>query len=517
MASAGPRLSPHEIRRLLKSGESCDFQILYRFAAPQLPEEFWPELFQNLDKVPLKDRILFLNRMFQIRDKRFLRHLVPFLADTEPLVRELATRQLSILLFLPLLPSWGLPNYENDPSEAKYIELKILAAEFLEALTPLWQEVKVQPAARQRLLESLAHFREIGHLLNPLFREFGTDADLRCYTDLCAARERSDYPDQLILALTYGCQLDCAYCFSRNRATEAMSGETFTRILAWMKHTDCRRISFTGGEPTVHPHFARFMQQCRDQGLGVYFNSNGLFGRRIMNALSPDFILSLGIHYTKECHYRKGQKSSLLETLESLKKKAIPTFLRINIDSLEDNHWLEAIRLCETHEIMHLNLALAFPAEHGLNRHVARVDIHKYGDRIAEILRECAYRHISVALAKPIPICLFPLEVWRDMVPHHDLFHSCSIHKNDCTHNVVVDPDGGVLPCMAIQRWKKSLFDFADRREMGLHFRPLLESMMKIPYSQDCDHCLLHFEKKCQGLCLAYRLRESPGYENQIR
>jgi len=431
-------------------------------------------------------------------DIRLLGHLIPLLVDEEPAIRDMSAAILRTILFLPLLPSWDLPTYEDCPPDVQYSQLRETAEVFVALLTSFWSENRNQPLIRNRFLKSLTHFREIRHLLNPIFQETGEETALRSFSDFCDLEEQFDYPGQLILALTYHCQLHCAYCFSRHRKEETMTERIFSRILTWMKHADCRRICFTGGEPTQHPRFTEFLLQCRDAGLQIYFNSNGLFDRQVADSLSPDYIVSLGIHLAYPEQYNECRRQVLFDNLRRLKKKSIPIFFRINIDSSCHSRWEEAFHLCDRYDVNHLHLALCFPVEDGLNRHVAQSDINQHTTQIADILQECSYRNISLAFAKPIPLCFFPLEIWRELQKRHDPFHSCGVYKNKYTHNVVVHPDGKVTACLALERWQKSLFDFENRQVMGDYFRPHLQNLLQKPISPDCFHCLFFLEKNAR-------------------
>ncbi len=511
MAPPHGQPSRREIRRLLDTGRADDRLLLYRFVSGEVPAEFYPALFRNLPMAPLADRLRFLNRLPPLRHPWQLRYWTPLLADPEAAVREAADRVIQEFLILPRMPSWGPPEERHFAAEGPGACLAEANESFLGELKTFWPLAAAVPGATERLLDSLGRFHENGSRILAALAECASATDRRRFAERCEARAAAEYPRQLMVALTYDCQLHCSYCFNRHRAGESMPEEIFSLILQWMRRDGSRRICFLGGEPTLYPHFLSCLRQCREEGLKVYFNSNGLFGKKILEALEPESILHLGLHLAEGETYRGDQKKRFLRTLEGLAGKGISVALRINAHSLEDNYGEEALRLCESFRVSRLHFALPFPAEGCGNRYVAPGDIRRFGPMIYGLIEECTSRGICLVLAKPLPFCLFPLQSWRRWLPHHDLFHSCGIARSDGTQNALVHPDGSVTPCMGTESPRRALLDFADRRELGACFGPPIRSRLGEPCRPACRSCLLFRERKCQGLCLAYPRTPAPA------
>ena len=74
-----------------------------------------------------------------------------------------------------------------------------------------------------------------------------------------------------IVPITSACNLDCPICYTHNNNDSAyhMSEAELRAILAHVRATDPERriINLTGGEPTLHPQFARLLELCHEEGI----------------------------------------------------------------------------------------------------------------------------------------------------------------------------------------------------------------------------------------------------------
>ena len=105
------------------------------------------------------------------------------------------------------------------------------------------------------------------------------------------------YPLLSEVALTYRCNLSCAFCYAGCAAgglpegwseERTMTDDEVCRVLDRIAgDARCPSVSFTGGEPTVRPGLARFVAHAKGLGLAVNLISNGqLLDRRRVAALA---------------------------------------------------------------------------------------------------------------------------------------------------------------------------------------------------------------------------------------
>src|SRR6185312_13554363 len=83
-----------------------------------------------------------------------------------------------------------------------------------------------------------------------------------------------DYgPRRLSVELANICNLHCSYCFRADENLYSSHAEFFPlellrRVLAEARTAaNITRVSFTGGEPTLHPEFAETLKSIGDAGM----------------------------------------------------------------------------------------------------------------------------------------------------------------------------------------------------------------------------------------------------------
>ena len=115
-----------------------------------------------------------------------------------------------------------------------------------------------------------------------------------------AGRKR---PERLELHLSYRCTNDCVFCSEHHRietfrARPVTAAEAFSALV---KHCAAggSHVNFTGGEPTLHPHFIPLLSGAKNLGLRTYIGTNGVmlareeFARAALPLIDE---LSLSLH-----------------------------------------------------------------------------------------------------------------------------------------------------------------------------------------------------------------------------
>ena len=104
-----------------------------------------------------------------------------------------------------------------------------------------------------------------------------------------------DYgPRRLSVELANICNLHCSYCFRSDENLYSSHAEFFPlTLLERVIDEACAaasvtRISFTGGEPTLHPQFAEALRIIGNAGLTVSFVTNGWHFERVWPAVQEN-------------------------------------------------------------------------------------------------------------------------------------------------------------------------------------------------------------------------------------
>lgn len=146
-----------------------------------------------------------------------------------------------------------------------------------------------------------------------------------------------------------GCNLHCDYC-DEPETIPIPSGEVWTaekvkaRILELAKERRHRSVSWTGGEPLLHPKFLKAMLAwVREQGLQNYLETNGVLPgplrevAGLCDAISMDLKLPSA---TGRTHW-----SAHLECLRVAPEK---TFVKVVLTSAsKDEEWRQVVRLLQ--------------------------------------------------------------------------------------------------------------------------------------------------------------------------
>ena len=153
-----------------------------------------------------------------------------------------------------------------------------------------------------------------------------------------------DYgPQRLSVELANICNLHCSYCFRSEDNLYSQHAEFFPLELLRRIIDEARaaaeitRINFTGGEPTLHPHFAQVLEIVVTTGLQASFVTNGWHFERIWPALAANraaishvaFSLD-GITRETHDHWRgKGSFDRLIRAFSRCYMSQLPFAMKI--------------------------------------------------------------------------------------------------------------------------------------------------------------------------------------------
>ena len=155
-----------------------------------------------------------------------------------------------------------------------------------------------------------------------------------------------DYgPRRLTVELANICNLHCSYCLRSDENLYSSHAEFFSVELLRRIANEARtaanitRISFTGGEPTLHPAFAETLEIVGDAGLTVSFVTNGWHFDRVWPALQKNRAALSHVAFsldgvTREDHDRwrgKGSFDRLVQAFSRCYISKLPFGIKIVI------------------------------------------------------------------------------------------------------------------------------------------------------------------------------------------
>ncbi|MFD9701547.1 radical SAM protein [Lentzea sp. NPDC059081] len=175
------------------------------------------------------------------------------------------------------------------------------------------------------------------------------------FATTCYFRTTVDSPyRKALLQMNEDCNLRCAHCFvSATRVGRQMRlADIVEKVIPQLSEARVRRVTLTGGEPTIHPDFLAIVREFRMAGMevGVCTNATMLSDDQITE------LASLGTHcnvsldgFAADSHGKfRGDRASFDVTVETVRKLGAVGILQgllCTPNSLAQNE--EYVELCE--------------------------------------------------------------------------------------------------------------------------------------------------------------------------
>jgi len=112
-----------------------------------------------------------------------------------------------------------------------------------------------------------------------------------------AITKEKDSLKELTVQITDRCNKNCVKCNKRSFTYQDMSREDVLRIIREACDLGLKHIHFTGGEPTLHKNFPKFIEVSKDLGLRVDMSTNGEFSEVVADELVSAGIDSINISW----------------------------------------------------------------------------------------------------------------------------------------------------------------------------------------------------------------------------
>jgi len=256
------------------------------------------------------------------------------------------------------------------------------------------------------------------------------------------------------IALTYRCNLSCAFCYAgcgckSNAAPDSpdMTADQAIRILHLLYYeAKVPSVSFTGGEPTLIPFLPRLIREAKNLGMRVNLITNGTL-------ITRDFALELAEHGLDSAQVSLEGTSALthdalvrsagafeksVAAVHYLKNAGIAThsnttLTRLNMDDCSS---MPAF-VRDTLECERFSMNLIIPAGSGAINSDLVVRYSEIGPYIEAMILAAERAGVEFMWYSPVPMCMF------NSVAHGLGNKGCSA----CDGLISIAPDGNVLPC----------------------------------------------------------------------
>ncbi len=311
------------------------------------------------------------------------------------------------------------------------------------------------------------------------------------------------------LALTYRCNLSCAFCYAGCAQgglppgwdeARCLDEDAFARVLEII-HRDarCPSVSFTGGEPTTHPGLVRLVRHAVSVGLETNLISNGwLLGERVVGQLSEAGLASaqLSLEGPDAASHdaivgREGAFERLWRGLESLRRAGVRVHTNTTL-SRRNLHLVEPIleRVADA-GLDRLTMNMVIPCGSAVDPAV-QLAYAEMGPVVLAARARAEALGLRFIWYSPLPLCLFNTAAEGLGSP------GCAA-ADGLLH---VNPAGEVLPCSSfghherLGKLPEQAFEEVWQSRAARWFRG---KRMAPPACDGCGQ-----REICQGACPLY-------------
>jgi radical SAM protein with 4Fe4S-binding SPASM domain len=311
-----------------------------------------------------------------------------------------------------------------------------------------------------------------------------------------------DLPVLSEIALTYRCQNRCTFCYASapDRGTQVpeMNTTEIKRILdAIVDDAHVPTVSFTGGEPTLHPGLPDLITYAKARRLRTNLITNGI---RCGETAYVDCLAEAGLDSAQvsleaadaQTHDaivgRRGAWRRTVKSLRNLKAAGIHVHTNTTINSRNRDHLLDLVDFLADMGQPYLSMNMVIRT--GDARGSMEIGYQEIGELVVPLKQRANEHGMKFVWYSPVPLCLF------NPVAHGLGSQSCSAADGLLS----IAPDGSVLPCSSFEQGVGNLlhepFDQVWNRRTAKYWR---NKEFLPPGCRDCEFAAL-----CCGACPLY-------------
>lgn len=314
------------------------------------------------------------------------------------------------------------------------------------------------------------------------------------------SREKKYPLCHLFVSLTQECNLRCKHCYLGSKRLENPVSFTYNkmkRIMAYFSSLGTTRITFLGGEPTLHKDFVKILEEAYDFGFDVLVDTNGIFPKNLLKEISNDKITYFNFSLdgsTADLHEKIRGKDTFNKCLENIKYAVeqgfnvgiVDTISTLNLEDVPN-----MIKLVEELDVPFLNF-------HKLTRTGCACEMM---ENIIPPEKWIKFVERLERFKKPkYPIILYP-----PSYSHVDSFKrylnkgykGCIARRFE---RISIYPDGSAFLCTLML---DKPFNFAKFHNSDLSMNKKFNELDSIFSISECIRCDLF--NQCKGGCGVYR------------
>jgi radical SAM protein with 4Fe4S-binding SPASM domain len=270
--------------------------------------------------------------------------------------------------------------------------------------------------------------------------------------------DRVQYPTLAEIALTYGCQNRCLFCYAssphREKAQRTMSTEEVKRVMEIIyRDAHVPSLSFTGGEATLRKDLPELIAHGKALGLRVNLITNGgRLGRKAYADQLADAGLDsaqISLEAAEDALHdqlvgKRGAFALAVAAVKHLQARGLHVHTNTTLNSLNLHRAEEIVRFAARElQTPVLSMNLVIPTGEALLAAETDIGVHyaQVAERLPAIMATAKDEGIRFVWYSPIPYCLF-----------NPVLHELGAKSCACVSGILsIDPAGRVLPCSSFE------------------------------------------------------------------
>ncbi len=357
---------------------------------------------------------------------------------------------------------------------------------------------------RHTIGEIISHFVEISgeepcsieNQLEAIFERLVENEAIQFYTiptpqEIPPEIELAHSLEHIIMEITNVCNLNCMHCYNDSgcRTENELTLEEVYKVIDEIKNLGVLRITLSGGEPLMHPHFFEIAEYIKEHNLELGLFTNGtLITKDVAKTLKNLSFLKVTVSIdslTPDIHDQfRGKKGAWKKTMEGINhlkaegitiKPAI-ALSKLNLSEIVDLFTLFCEEGVDDYQLMPVfatgrDLLLDFDVSPGEYENVAKN--------------------------------IFVLEKKYNTKPHSLTGEKKTANCGIGTYSLVIKSNGDVVPCPAFGR-KAVLGNVRDQSlKSTWNDSSLLNELRKVDAHNHPVCGLCDFFEYCKGGCIA--------------
>ncbi len=320
------------------------------------------------------------------------------------------------------------------------------------------------------------------------------------------------------IMLNNTCNLSCSYCFANNfkEHPEHISFNNFKKAIDFcLTSRKGAHIGIIGGEPTLHPLFADFLNYLKDMRKvqDVVIFTNGILLEKYLHCIDhPKFSVLINCNSSetigKENYEKLKETIRKISCIDSLKNRVS---LGLNIyDSHMDFDFI--FELLKIGKMVNLRLSIAAPNQ-SIGENFNTLEFYnQFKPTVLKIIFEALNHEISPFFdCNQLPICLISdserkkiLELQEKRGRVTNIISTAFT----CTPIIDISPNLDAIRCFGMaQLGSVSITKFSNISDLIHFFETAMDDYKYIlPTTTKCSRCIYSHIKKCQGGCLCYKI-----------